>query len=237
MNLDTLVYAGHSAVFLTNSTYTIAIDPWLSANPLCPEELKEPARIDLIIATHGHGDHADEVPSLAKRYGAKVLANYELGVLFKSMGVPEGSVIPANKGGTIVVNGLAITLTQAFHSSSFVTADGPQYAGEPCGVVVRSQRESIYHAGDTVVFSDMKYIKELYSPSVALFPIGDCFTMGPREAALAADLINADISIPIHYGTFPLLTGKPEQFEAACREKGLQAMTIKPGGRFDLQAR
>jgi L-ascorbate metabolism protein UlaG (beta-lactamase superfamily) len=234
MKLDTLTFAGHSATFIQGDNYTIAIDPWLSANPLCPEYLKKPEKIDLIIATHGHSDHADEIPSLAKSYGCKVLANYELGALFKEMGVPENNVIPANKGGTVTVEGIHVTLTQAFHSSSFVTENGIQYAGEPCGVVVRSEETSIYHAGDTIAFADMAIIRELYQPTVALLPIGDCFTMGPKEAAYAASLIKATVSIPIHYGTFPLLTGTAEEFETECRSRGLQALTLEPGQDFAL---
>jgi L-ascorbate metabolism protein UlaG (beta-lactamase superfamily) len=233
----TLTYAGHSAVFLNAPAYTAAIDPWLN-NPLCPEGLKTPAKLNLIVLTHGHADHASDVPMLAKRTGAKVAATYELAQILAKEGVPEGQLIFMNKGGCISVDGLTVSLVHALHSNSFDTKSGPVYAGEACGVVVKDGHSSIYHAGDTALFSDMKLIGEVHKPTVACLPIGDCFTMGPKDAARAAELIGAPTVVPIHYATFPLLTGTAAAFEAACYErcgdKGSRVVTLEPGATLSL---
>ena len=147
----------------------------------------------------------------------------------KNEGVPEDTIIFMNKGGTVELDGLKVTLTHAMHSSSYDTENGTVYAGEACGVVLHSGDKAIYHAGDTALFSDMELIKEEYEPMIALIPIGDCFTMGPREGARAAELVGADIAIPIHYGTFPLLTGCPKIFKEECQHKGIEGMILAPG--------
>lgn len=236
--LKTLTYAGHSAVLLGGEALSVAIDPWLN-NPLCPEALKHPAALDLIVLTHGHADHASDVPALAKRTHAKVAATYELAQCLAKAGVPEGQLIFMNKGGTVEVDGLTVSLVHALHSNSFDTATGPAYAGEACGVIVSDGSHTVYHAGDTALFSDMRLIGEIYRPTVACLPIGDCFTMGPNEAAYAAQLVGAPTVVPIHYGTFPLLTGTAEAFIAACHERcgdsGPRVIALKPGGAIHLE--
>lgn len=234
MKFDHITYAGHSAIFIESSNYTIGIDPWLGTNPSCPPELKTPKRLDLIILTHGHYDHTDGVVQLAQKYGSKVAAIYELASLLQEEGVDQGKIEFMNKGGTVTVDGLTVTLTNAFHSNSFAGKRGTVYAGEPCGVVVSDGKIPIYHAGDTCLFSDMKLIGEEYSPKVALFPIGDRFTMGPKEASKAAKLVGAAINIPIHWGTFPPLTGTPSQFEEACGALGVKTKVLQPGGQTRL---
>lgn len=217
MNAIELLYAGHSAVFVTMSGVTIAIDPWLQGNPLCPENLHEPAKVDIIALTHGHADHASDVVRVQACTGATVAATYELAMILINEGVPEDKVLPMNKGGSVVVaENIAITLTNAFHSSSYDTSSGPVYAGEACGIVVSDKTSAVYHAGDTLLFDDMKRIGERYNLKCAFLPIGDRFTMGPQEAAEAAKLLWADLAIPIHYNTFPLLTGTYAEFSTAC---------------------
>ncbi|MBX7136675.1 MAG: metal-dependent hydrolase [Oligoflexia bacterium] len=224
-----LTFAGHSACFLEIQNSVIAIDPWLQENPSCPANLKMPPRIDLIVLTHGHADHASEAAALAKRLGSSIAATWELAMLMMAEGVPQSQVIPMNKGGTVSVNDVQLTLTHAFHSSSYDTPQGPRYAGEPCGVVLRSAGLSVYHAGDTALFGDMRLIGELYQPQLALLPIGDRFTMGPAEAALAAKLVGCKIAIPIHFNTFELLTGTAEEFKKFCAAQGVQAVVLEPG--------
>ena len=235
--LKTLTYAGHSAVLLGGDGLSVAIDPWLN-NPLCPATLKHPAALDLIVLTHGHADHASDVPALAKKTHAKVAATYELAQCLAKAGVPEGQLIFMNKGGTVEVAGLTVSLVHALHSNSFDTPAGPVYAGEACGVVVSDGNHTVYHAGDTALFSDMRLIGEIHRPTVACLPIGDCFTMGPRDAARAAELIGAPIVVPIHYATFPLLTGTAETFLGTCHERcgdtGPRVRVVKPGETIDL---
>jgi L-ascorbate metabolism protein UlaG (beta-lactamase superfamily) len=218
MNSIDITYAGHSAVFVEMSGMTIAIDPWLKGNPLCPESLLEPEAIDVIALTHGHSDHASDVVRVQACTDASVVATYELAMILVKEGVPADKVIPMNKGGACALSdALSITLTNAFHSSSYDTLNGPVYAGEACGLVVSNGTSAVYHAGDTLLFEDMKRIGQEYSLTAAFLPIGDRFTMGPREAAQAAQLLSARVAIPIHYNTFPLLTGTYEEFSAACR--------------------
>lgn len=237
VRFNTLTYAGHSAVILNADTYVAAIDPWLN-NPLCPANLKHPQKLDLIVLTHGHADHASDVPALAQKTKAKVAATYELAQILAKEGVPESQLIFMNKGGCVTVDGLTVSLVHALHSNSFDTKHGPVYAGEACGVVIKDGHSSIYHAGDTALFSDMKLIGEIHKPTVACLPIGDCFTMGPKDAARAAELIGAPTVVPIHYATFPLLTGTAEAFEKAvherCGDKGPKAAAVGPGQMLHL---
>lgn len=232
---DQITYAGHSAVFVELSGRIIAIDPWLEGNPSCPVELKAPAKIDLIVLTHGHGDHASEAAELAIRLKSKLAATFELASMMALQGVPNEQLVFMNKGGTSVVNGISVTLTHALHSNSYETSTGAVYAGEACGVVLQSGERSIYHAGDTALFSDIKLIGDRYRPQIALLPIGDLFTMGPEEAAQAAKLCGCATAIPIHHSTFPMLTGTPKEFEAACKKLGVPlALTLSPGESLDL---
>ncbi len=233
-HIKTITYAGHSAVFLHSDDKTIAIDPWLEGNPTCPDNLKKPDRLDLIVLTHGHSDHASDATRLAKAYGCSIAATYELAMIMIAEGVPESSVLPMNKGGTITWEEFQITLTNAFHSSSYDTANGPVYAGEPCGVVVQDDVRSFYHAGDTCLFKDMKLIGKRYQPDIAFLPIGDRFTMDPVEAAKAAKYLRCATAIPIHHSTFPLLTGTPEEFKEACLPLDIDTITLQPGENHEL---
>ncbi|MCB0334288.1 MAG: metal-dependent hydrolase [Bdellovibrionales bacterium] len=234
MSIESITFAGHSAVFLNAGDSVIAIDPWLEGNPSCPNELKSPKRIDLIVLTHGHADHASEAVHLAKQYGSKIAATYELAVLMQQEGVAPEQTFPMNKGGTISWNGFTVTLTNAFHSSSYDTAKGTVYAGEACGVIIGDGSRHIYHAGDTCLFEDMALIQKRYQPEIALLPIGDRFTMGPEEAAQAAKLIGCKLAIPIHYKTFDLLTGTAEEFSKACGALSIETLALEPGQTHSL---
>lgn len=222
-------WLGFGAVLIrTPGGRTIAIDPWLQANPLCPKAFKQLDSCDLILVTHGHRDHASEVAEVAQRTGATVIASWDLAQVLAKRGVTN--LLAINKGGTRQVEGLAITAVHADHSSGFVTEDQLLYAGEPMGYVVRMENGyTFYHAGDTAVFGDMALIGELYRPDLAMLPIGDAYTMSPREAARAVRLLGAKHVIPTHWG-WDFLKGTPEELVALTVDiPNLVIHNVKPG--------
>jgi L-ascorbate metabolism protein UlaG (beta-lactamase superfamily) len=226
--MASLTWLGHASFRLdTDGGKRIYVDPWLSG-PTTPDTEKEPERADAIYVTHAHGDHAGDAVDLQKKLGCKVLAMVELAGWLSKSGIPEGSVVGFNKGGTVEVEGVRFTMTNAYHSSS--APDG-SYAGEPTGVVIREGDLSIYFAGDTCVFGDMQLIGRLYSPQVAVLPIGDHYTMGPEEAALALELLGNPRCVPGHWGTFPLLTGTAD---ALAQLTPSQVDRIQPGDTVQL---
>jgi L-ascorbate metabolism protein UlaG (beta-lactamase superfamily) len=223
-----LTWLGHASFRLdTQDGKRIYVDPWVSG-PTCPDGEREPERADLIAVTHGHGDHSSDVVALQQRLGCPVVAMVELAGWFAAQGVAEDKAVGFNKGGTIEVGGVRLTMTNAFHSSS--APDGT-YAGEPAGFVIEADANRIYFAGDTTVFGDMQLIARLYRPDVAVLPIGDHFTMGPAEAALALELLGSPRCVPGHWGTFPLLTGTPEALAA---KTSAQVEHLRPGDTVEL---
>jgi L-ascorbate metabolism protein UlaG (beta-lactamase superfamily) len=231
-----LTYLGHSAVFANSANLVVAIDPWLNS-PVCPDSFKNQTKLDLIVLTHAHSDHASDAPALAIATGAKIAATYELAQIMAKEGVPQEQLVFMNKGGSSFFQNIKISLVNALHSSSYDSKAGTIYAGEACGVILDDGSNVIYHAGDTALFSDMKLIGEVYKPNIALLPIGDCFTMGPADAARAAELIGAKKVVPIHHSTFPLLTGTPQQFIEACQQRKLtqtEVCVLKAGESLSL---
>ena len=220
-----LTWLGHASFRLdTPGGKRVYLDPWLSG-PTCPDSEREPERIDAIAVTHGHGDHAGEVVDLHRRFSCPVVAQVELARWLGQAGVADDKAVGFNKGGTVDVGGVRFTLTHAFHSSS--TPDGG-YAGEAAGFVITLEDSTVvYAAGDTCVFGDMHLIGELYEPDLAILPIGDHYTMGPREAAKALELLGVKRCVPCHWGTFPLLHGRPEQLAELA--PGVDVAQIQPG--------
>lgn len=229
----TLTWLGHSTVVIgAPAGARILIDPWTYGNPACPAAAKDPGPLDLILITHAHDDHIGDAVRIARESGARVVAIGEVGQHLWQLGVPESQIVQMNRGGTVRFPDLdvAITQTVAIHSSS-TFVDGRIVAlGEPCGYVVHlAGGFAIYHAGDTDVFSDLRLIAELHAPKVALLPIGDHYTMGPRGAALAVELLHPlEAVVPIHHGTFPELTGTPAAFHEALAARGLAVPVITP---------
>jgi L-ascorbate metabolism protein UlaG (beta-lactamase superfamily) len=233
----TFTWYGHACVEVhTPGGKVVLVDPWFG-NPRSPRGADTVDRCDLLLVTHGHGDHMGDAVALASRLRPAWPCIHEMS-LWLGRRLPGGNdaVIGMNKGGSVEVAGLRVTMVGADHSAGDWSAEGgvPLYLGEPAGFVVEVENGfRFYHAGDTGVFGDMALIRDLYAPDIALLPIGGHFTMGPREAALAVELLGVKHVMPIHYGTFPALAGTPDQLRAELAARGLGDVAVhapEPGG-------
>lgn len=223
-----ITWLGHATVLVQTAKGTnILIDPYIAQNPKYPKDFVLPAKIHYVLLTHGHGDHISDVVPIATRHGSTVVAIYELATYVAAKGV--ANTVGMNLGGTVQLNEVAATMVEAKHSAGAQDEHGTHYVGVATGFVLTiAGGPVLYHAGDTAVFGDMKLIQELYRPEVAMLPIGGHFTMGSREAALAAHLLAPKVVLPLHFGTFPPLKGTPQQL-AELVDAGIQVVPWSPG--------
>lgn len=224
-----ITWLGHATfVITTPGGKRIVTDPWLEGNPMCPPDRKRIEQADVILLSHGHFDHTGDIVSVARSTGAPVVAVFELAAWVEKKGVQK--TIGMNIGGTVNVAGLSITMTPAIHSSSANENGTTEYLGLAAGFVVRLEDDrTIYYSGDTALFGDMRLIGELHKPDVAFLPIGDHFTMGPEAAAMASRMLGVRQVVPMHYGTFPLLTGTPDALRRLVEPHGIDVLVLKPG--------
>jgi len=235
MNLNgiSITWLGHSTFHIIYEGTSILIDPWVFQNPACPDQCKTFDKIDLMLITSGHFDKIADAAQLGLQHQPTIVGIFEICEwLGKKLGNSGVQLESMNKGGTLNVRGIDITMVHAQHSSGITGDDGSiVYGGEACGFVLKFPNGfTLYHAGATNVFGDMALISELYSPDLAILPIGARFTMGPREAAKALRLLKVPYVIPMHFGTFPLLTGRPEMIDM--QEIPTEMIELLPGETF-----
>jgi L-ascorbate metabolism protein UlaG (beta-lactamase superfamily) len=228
-------YLGHSTVRCElPGGEVMLIDPWVDGNPACPEAARALGRLDAILITHAHFDHMGDAVELAKRHRpAKVVANFEICAWLERKGVENTS--PMNLGGSQEVLGVAVSMVRADHSSGLSDGDQLIYGGLASGFVVRlAEGFTFYHSGDTALFSEMQLIGDLYRPALAFLPIGDLFTMDPCQAARACRYLGVGQVVPIHWGTFPVLTGTPDALRRALADLGVRSEVIElqPGESY-----
>ncbi|NQF15913.1 metal-dependent hydrolase [Brevibacillus sp. HB1.3] len=225
-------FHGHSSVQVTSEGHSIMIDPFISGSPVAATKLED-ISVQYILLTHGHLDHILDAVELAKKNDATIVATHELATYLSWQGV---KTISMNLGGSVKLPFGKVKMTQAFHSSGVVLDDEKQivYMGMPGGFVIELGGKTIYHAGDTGLFGDMKLIGERHNIDLAFLPIGDVFTMGPEDALVAAEWVQADFVVPIHYDTFPPIKQDGEAFVAELAEKDIRGKALKPGETLRL---
>ncbi|MBI4446785.1 MAG: metal-dependent hydrolase [Acidobacteria bacterium] len=227
-------YLGHSTfLFTTPGGKKLIIDPWVQGNPACPERDRKIEGLDTMLVTHGHFDHIHDAVDLGRKFKPQIGCIFEISQWLTRKGVQNANGM--NKGGTLCLNDIRATLVDAKHSCGIMEEDGSiLYGGEAAGFVVTFENGfRIYHAGDTCVFGDMKIIAELYQPEVVFLPIGDLYTMSPREAAYACRLMGARKVVPMHFGTFPALSGTAEELRKLVSDLGTEVLEMKPGDVLD----
>jgi L-ascorbate metabolism protein UlaG (beta-lactamase superfamily) len=223
-----ITWLGHATVLVETAGGTkILIDPFIAHNPKYPKDFTLPSKIDYILLTHGHGDHISDAVPVASKHDSTVVAIYELASYAAGKGIAR--TIGMNLGGTVQLADVAATMVEAKHSAGAEDEAGTHYVGVAAGYVLTiADGPVLYHAGDTAVFGDMKLIRELYKPEIAMLPIGGHFTMGPKEAALATRFLEPKLVLPLHFGTFPQLTGTPEELAALVGDR-VEVVSWKPG--------
>ena len=230
--MPTLTYIGHSCCLIESEAGSVIFDPFITGNPLASTEVANLPKLSAVFLTHGHNDHLGDAISIARSHDCPVVATYELAVYCQSKGT---QAIPMNIGGTYKAEWGEIKLVQAFHSSSYQEESGNVvYTGMPTGMLYTVEGKTVYHLGDTSLFSDLGLIGSRHSRiEVALVPIGDHFTMGIEDAVEAVRLINPRLSVPIHYNTFPPIKQDPGEFKKKCKKIEAEVKVVKPGGAFE----
>jgi L-ascorbate metabolism protein UlaG (beta-lactamase superfamily) len=221
-----VTWLGHATFLLTSRQgVRLLLDPFLANNPSCPAESKHIAPVDLILISHGHADHCQDAAAVGRESGATVVASFELAGWLERQGLKH--LRPMNIGGRQHVSGVDIVMVPALHSSS--APDGT-YLGPSAGFIIRfPDVPTIYFAGDTGLFGDMRLVRDRYAPAIAFLPIGDRYTMGPEDAAIAAEWLGVRAVVPMHFGTFPELTGTPDELRGHCGIKGIEVIELRPG--------
>jgi L-ascorbate metabolism protein UlaG (beta-lactamase superfamily) len=227
-NMIQITWLGHATFEIQfESGEVLVLDPWITGNPAYPtgHEIK---RADVIAVSHGHSDHVSDLVRLANKFDSKVIGIFEIATWAGSKGVKN--TVAMNKGGTVDLGFVKLTMTHALHSSSIQDGDNTIYAGEAAGYILTFKGgRRAYFAGDTAIFSEMKLYGDIYHPELAFLPVGDHFTMGPEEAAYAGRMLGVKEIIPMHYGTFPALTGTPEQLEEKLSGSGIKVRKLQAG--------
>lgn len=224
-----VTWLGHATVHISTAKGTsILIDPFIEHNPKFPKDHKLPEKIDLVLATHGHSDHIADLVPVATKYNATVVSIVEVTGWAQSKGVKQA--VGVNLGGSWKYQDVTVSVVEAKHSSSIDDGGNVIYGGVPVGFVLTIENGPVlYHAGDTSLFSDMQLIRDLYHPELGMLPIGDHYTMGPRTAAIAAKYLGLKSVLPIHYGTFPALSGTPEELTKYLDGSGVEVKALVPG--------
>ncbi len=228
LNGTRITWLGHATVLIqTAKGTTFLIDPFIANNPKYPKDFALPQKIDYVLLTHGHGDHISDAVPVATKHGSTVVAIYELSAYIAGKGVK--STTGMNLGGSVQLQDVLVTMVEATHSAAAQDESGTHYVGVATGFVLSiADGPVLYHSGDTNVFGDMKLIARLYKPDVAMLPIGGFYTMGPKEAALAVEFLAPKIVLPLHFGTFPPLTGTAKEL-AALIDSRVEVLTSAPG--------
>jgi L-ascorbate metabolism protein UlaG (beta-lactamase superfamily) len=228
-----ITWFGHSAFLITtDENLRVLIDPFISNNPASPVTVEE-LYADVILVTHGHADHFGDTMEIANRTGALVICNHELSVYLSKQGF---ETIGMNIGGSVKVQEIKITMMNSLHSSDMDFIDEVDAGGSAAGFILELENgRKIYHAGDTGIFSDMRnVISHIYQPNIALLPIGDRYTMGPYEAAIAAEWLNPEIIIPMHYNTYPVIEQNPLEYSDMVRKsnRNVEVVILEPGESY-----
>lgn len=225
-----ITYYGHSALLVETGEVKVIFDPFLSGNPnsgISPADIS----VDAVLLTHGHSDHLGDAVQIAKQNDCPIFAVFELAEYCRMKGA---KVKHMNIGGSYSNDGMTVKFTQAFHSSSIQEGDFWIYAGQPAGILLTLEGKTIFHAGDTALFSDLRLIGERNSISLAALPIGDMLTMGPDDALLAARWLRANKVIPLHYNTFPEIAQDGADFCDRLRQEGVEGFALKAGESIEI---